>query len=133
MPVDAAASAVYAGRAHDLNPLTLLGYLCSEHPGGRWSGECSDKGACGYYQLMPMWPREFGYRVDDREDVWHSADMAARLIVYTKGRHAECLGDHDWRAHLKCGKASRDRCSTPVERWQGYEADLRSALEDPDI
>ena len=119
----AVAAALYRGA----DPVELVAFACSEHPGGRWSGRCSDAGACGPFQLTATWPLAFGYDSDDRNQALAAADMAAQLMLYSRAR---CDHDgHGWRAHVKCGRTSRDRCRGPVRRWRQLERELRAQLE----
>lgn len=132
MPFDATSSAIQASADHDLDPAILLGYLCSEHQGGRWSGKASAVGATGYYQIVSMWPREFGYTLDQRDDPWLAADMAAQIVLYSMESHDSCSSDHDWRAHMKCGSGARNKCTRPVRAWERYEDQFRSAITHDD-
>lgn len=129
-PLDVTLSAIWAALEHQEDPVTLISYACSEHKGGRWSGACSDEGACGPFQLMPLWPRHFGYELDAREEPLPAAAMTAQLFTYSRDRHEHCDGDHTWRAHIKCSRSSRDSCGS-ASRWMDLEEDLRELLVDP--
>lgn len=94
--------------AHNLAPHELAGYLVSEHRGSYPLDKCSDAGACGVFQLMPMWPGKFGFTREDREDPSAAAEIAAGVLVYSMESHEDCGRSHDWRAHLKTGPGNRD-------------------------
>lgn len=131
IPADYSVPAVVAAVRYGVEAETLLGYLAAEH-GGDWSDDpeaCSDRGACGPYSLTPLWPRTFGYSQDAVMDRWESAEIAARLVLYSRDRHRGCQDGHGWRAHLLCGPGSRGRCARPVARWEALEAAIVSAAE----
>ena len=128
IPAPVTIATVDAAHSHGVDPVVMVGYLCSEH-GDDWTPRpdaCSDAGACGPFQLGRSWPLEFGYPMEARADMHASADMMARLVVYTQGRHNRCTGSHDWRAHLKAGPGGRDaeNIAWSVRRWRGFEAEI---------
>jgi len=125
-PLDVGIWTHVAARAHSVEPIVLAGYVCSEHRDGRWSGQCSDHGACGPFQLVATWPRAAG--VHDAARMWtpSAAVLAAGVVRYSQRRHRQCTGTHGWRAHVKCGPGGRDDCAHPVRRW--HEAE-RSVLD----
>lgn len=133
VPPEAATATYLAAVRHGVDPYELGGYLISEH-GDDWTDDtskCSVRGACGPFQLMPLWAAEFGYDRDDRADLWASADMAAQLLAYTHESHAECSSSrHGYRAHLKCSRRSRDACDYPVRSWTEFECALRAITGD---
>ena len=127
VPADASIATWSAAQRHGVDPFELGAYLISEH-GDDWTPDtdrCSHRGACGPFQLMPLWPGHFGYPLEARSDLDASADIAAQIIVYTKDRHADCWPHHEWQAHLKCSRASRSSCVRPVENWKRFECRLR--------
>lgn len=133
VPADVSVATYLAAIRHGVDPVELGSYLVSEH-GDDWTDRpdaCSSRGACGPFQLVALWPREFGYEAEARADVWASADIAAQVIAYTHGSHADCGtdADHTWRAHLKCSRRSRDSCRGPVRRWLEFERSLREVLD----
>lgn len=93
----------------------LLSYLLSEHPGGRYSGACSDAGACGPFQLVALWEQHFEL---DRHDDAEAALLFALVVDRAQQKHGQ-----DWRASIKCAKASRDDCAAARE-WRRIERRL---------
>lgn len=109
-----------AGVEHSVDPYVIGSYLITEHPGGRYSGECSDHGACGPFQLVYLWEEEFGGCRDSFSD---SAHIFAQLVVYSQEKH----GEDKWRSAIKC--KDRDKCSTPRKHWITTEEKLRQRAE----
>lgn len=115
-----------AAQRHHVDPVELGGYLISEH-GDDWTPrpeQCSSAGACGPFQLSGTWPRAFGYRHAQRSEVLASADMAARMLAYTRHEsHPDCDKPHDYRAHIKASPKGRemDVITRAVARWVRWE------------
>jgi len=123
VPPDVSLATLAACERHNVDCVALGAYLVSEH-GDDWTDEpsaCSSKGACGPFQLSKLWPRHFGYAVDDRACPWASADMAAQLVAYSQERAIETRSPHDWRARMKCKPGQRHRCAGPVAGWRRTE------------
>jgi hypothetical protein len=126
IPAGVSYEAIDAADRYGADPVVMLGYLCSEH-GADWTDDpeaCSHAGACGPYQLMPRWRRVFPGT---------DAEVTAQLLVYSEERHHTKCRDtrHDWRAHLKAGRAGRnlDHIRWSVQRWSGYEQQLDNDRE----
>ena len=132
VPYSFSIGAFVAADSYGVDPVVIGAYLISEH-GDDWTDNirCSSAGACGPYQLVALWPRHFGYSIEDRDDPIRSAEIAAQLIHYSIERHTEKCGSqrHDWRAHLKSGSRGRNSVSGPVRRWKRYEDQLRERIE----
>jgi hypothetical protein len=132
VPPEVSATSYLAAKRHGVDPITHGAYLCSEH-GDDWTprpGACSTRGACGPYQLSSLWPRHYGYRDEDRAHIWHAANMAAMVMVYSQESHQMCGDGHDWRAHLKASRKGRDGVGWIVRRWVRYEQRLREEVSD---
>jgi hypothetical protein len=121
-----------AAHRHGQDPATLGAYLISEH-GHDWTPtpeQCGDSGrTCGPFSLSGTWPKAFGYRRSDRANAGYAADMAARLLEYSQGRHTEkgCIG-HTWQAHVKSGPGGRHLAAGSVARWLDFERQLRASM-----
>jgi len=112
-----------------VDAIELGSYLISEHRGEYFDTPCdgsSDPSACGPFNLVVLWAREYG---GDREHILDAATIAARVICYSRRRHAR-HGDsvHSWRAHLKCAPGGRDECGVPVSRWEFLSDELSRSL-----
>lgn len=109
-PPEVAAATVLVAPAQGVHPAELGAYLWSEHPGARYSGRCSDAGACGPFQITSFWPRKFGFQLPDRDHPWKSAWMAAGIAAYSQRSHRRnCRGrPHGWIAHMYAARSARD-------------------------
>ena len=115
-----------AAEQHEVDPDVMGAILITEH-GSAWDiDEMSPRGATGLFQVMPMWARHFGYTEEELADPWINADIATQIVLYSRDRHEECEGEHDWRAHYKCGSGGRNRCEGPVNPVLTTEARLQS-------
>jgi hypothetical protein len=135
VPPHVSAATYAAALRHGQDPVVLGAYLVSEH-GHDWTPtpeRCSNRGACGPFQLVRMWPDHFGYPVEARANVWASANMAAMLLEHSQGSHKDCAGSHDWRAHLKAGTDGRDHIGWIVRGWMDYEERLRAAMTEHNL
>jgi hypothetical protein len=132
VPPHVSASTYLAAQRHDVDPVILGAYLVSEHDDD-WTPtpeQCGDDGrTCGPFSLSALWAREFGYRARDRGHVWHAANMAAQLMLYSHERHhGRCQGAHDWRAHVKSGPGGRHLAAGSVREWKRWESRIRAEM-----
>jgi len=123
VPIEYSVPAFSACIRFEVDCETLGGYLISEH-GNDWTDQpekCSHRKACGPYQLVRHWPREFGYESEDRLCPWLSAEIMAQVILYSVEKTKKERSSFDWRARLKCSRKSRETCKFPVLKWRRLE------------
>lgn len=127
MPVDVAEATIAASHRLGVEPAHSLAYVLSEHPGGRYSGSCSNAGACGAWQLSKTWTlyarRELPSeelsgdpRIDER-----GALLFVLAWLYSIDKH----GDEDRAMRRLKGCEADTGCEYHLRTWKRYREQLR--------
>lgn len=123
MPVSTLNSTLQASYENNIDPIYGISYLLSEHQAGRYSGKCSEHGACGDWQLTPLWQKyavKKGFIKQSDEDLRNSPKGAYIWIAhwtYSTNKHG--IEKARWKM-----KGCKEDCWS-ARNWKKFEKKVR--------
>jgi len=128
----------HSGRRFDFTPTTAAAY---ERPITYEADAEGKDGEIGLYQQKEYWVRKarkyYGtdWKAEDLYDPWINTQVAAFQVMHAKRSHGKkCAGSlHDWMAHWKCGRHSRDGFAGQCGYSQRKFLKLRESLLHPEV